>query len=402
MTYGAVAQSYSATHDDDHPARNAVPQNLFGAIALAVIALGCGWTLYANLAGTDHNAIVAGPTVTIATARPTPPTAAAARLHRQRSRPLTLPMKPTEPVRLVAPRVDVALLHRSSFFRRAADNLCPGRAGQVGPAAGRATACGPHRAQRTVADAAPCGPRISPLQAAAQRSNPLAAVADDPFEKLFGKREASGPALAYAAPDGGIFNNGKSLSPGIMPPNDGLTAIYDITARMVYLPDGTKLEAHSGLGPKMDDPRHVHVRMHGATPPHVYDLIPREALFHGVQALRLIPVGGEGAIFGRTGLLTHTYLLGPRGNSNGCISFKDYDAFLRAYQNGKVKRMVVVASINDPQLDLRIVERRPEKTVRTADRVHQDAAGGRPLSVGLQLIPCLAHQLIRAVVELVA
>ena len=56
---------------------------------------------------------------------------------------------------------------------------------------------------------------------------------------------------------------------------------------------------------------------------------------------------------------------GPRGDSNGCISFKDYDAFLHAYQNGKVKRVVVVASIDDPQLDLRMVERRPEKTVRT-------------------------------------
>lgn len=207
----------------------------------------------------------------------------------------------------------------------------------------------------------PAGLGSPSLQVAAPRSKTI----DDPFEKLFGKREPNGPALAYAAPDGGIFNNGKSLSPGILPPNDGMTAIYDITARTVHLPDGTKLEAHSGLGPKMDDPRHVNVRMHGATPPHVYDLIPREALFHGVEALRLIPVGGEGAIFGRTGLLTHTYLLGPRGDSNGCISFKDYDAFLRAYQNGKVKRMVVVASIDDPQLDLRIAERRPEKTVRT-------------------------------------
>jgi hypothetical protein len=201
------------------------------------------------------------------------------------------------------------------------------------------------------------------------RSKAVAAIADDPFEKLFGKREAAGPALAYAAPDGGVFNNGKSISPAILPPNDGLTAIYDIKASTVHLPDGTKLEAHSGLGPKMDDPRHVHVRMHGATPPHVYDLTPREALFHGVHALRLIPVGGEGAIFGRTGLLTHTYLLGPRGDSNGCISFKDYDVFLRAYQNGKVKRVVVVPSIDDPQLDLQLVERRPgktfERTVRT-------------------------------------
>ena len=36
----------------------------------------------------------------------------------------------------------------------------------------------------------------------------------------------------------------------------------------------------------------------------------------------------HGAIHGRTGLLTHTYLLGPNGDSNGCISFKDYDTFL--------------------------------------------------------------------------
>jgi hypothetical protein len=93
----------------------------------------------------------------------------------------------------------------------------------------------------------------------------------------------------------------------------------------------------------MDDPRYVHIKMHGATPPHTYDLVPREALFHGVQAIRLIPVGGEGAIFGRTGLLAHTYMLGPNGDSNGCVSFKNYGAFLRAFQSGKVKRLVVVA-----------------------------------------------------------
>ena len=39
--------------------------------------------------------------------------------------------------------------------------------------------------------------------------------------------------------------------------------------------------------------------------------------------------GGEGAIHGRTGLLAHTYMLGPNGDSNGCVSFRDYDAFLR-------------------------------------------------------------------------
>jgi hypothetical protein len=131
-----------------------------------------------------------------------------------------------------------------------------------------------------------------------------------------------------------------------MPPNDGLTAIYDISARTVYLPNGAKLEAHSGLRDKLDDPRYVHVKMWGATPPHTYDLAPRESLFHGVEALRLIPVGGEGEIFGRTGLLAHSFMLGPKGDSNGCVSFRNYEAFLRAYKNGVVKRLVVVARLS--------------------------------------------------------
>ena len=52
----------------------------------------------------------------------------------------------------------------------------------------------------------------------------------------------------------------------------------------------------------------------GVTPPHIYEFKPREALFHGVPALRLTPVGGEDKIFGRTGLLAHTYMLGPNGD----------------------------------------------------------------------------------------
>ena len=72
--------------------------------------------------------------------------------------------------------------------------------------------------------------------------------------------------------------------------DDGRTAIYDITARTVYLPSGRRLEAHSGFGGIMDNPRHVHVRMRGATPPNVYNLTLREQLFHGVRAIRLNPV----------------------------------------------------------------------------------------------------------------
>jgi hypothetical protein len=108
------------------------------------------------------------------------------------------------------------------------------------------------------------------------------------------------------------------------------------------MPDGTRLEAHSGLREYLDDPRYVHVRMRGPTPPSVYSLTPREALFHGVEALRLTPVGGAG-VFGRAGLLAHTYMLGPNGDSNGCVSFRDYQAFLQAYKRGEVRRLVVVA-----------------------------------------------------------
>ena len=126
---------------------------------------------------------------------------------------------------------------------------------------------------------------------------------------------------------------------------DRSTAVYDISAHMVYLPDGTKLEAHSGLGSKLDDPRSAQIRMRGVTPPHIYDLKPREALFHGVPALRLTPVGGEEAIYGRSGLLAHTYMLGPNGDSNGCVSFRDYNAFLNAYRNQGIKRLAVVARV---------------------------------------------------------
>ena len=96
-----------------------------------------------------------------------------------------------------------------------------------------------------------------------------------------------------------------------------------------------------GLGLAVD--ARIVERDRGATPPHLYELTAREELFHGVQALRLNPVGG-GGIFGRDGLLAHPYMLGPNGDSNGCVSFKNYDAFLQAFQNGVVKRLVVVAS----------------------------------------------------------
>ncbi|WP_245496309.1 DUF2778 domain-containing protein [Lichenibacterium ramalinae] len=165
------------------------------------------------------------------------------------------------------------------------------------------------------------------------------------LDRFFGAlKPSNGPTLAYASPEDGLFGR-----PAVVPSahdysRTPYTAVYDISAHTVYMPDGSKLEAHSGLGRMIDDPRHVAARNVGPTPPHVYDLTLRESLFHGVQALRLNPVGG-GGVFGRTGLLAHTFMLGPNGDSNGCVSFRDYASFLRAYQNGQVRRLVVVPGL---------------------------------------------------------
>ena len=178
------------------------------------------------------------------------------------------------------------------------------------------------------------------------------------IEKLFGLKPSSPPesALGYASLDStGSIAPTSRFSPGPSPTAG--TAVYDISARVVTLPSGERLEAHSGLGDKLDDPRFVHVRMRGATPPGTYELTEREKLFHGVRAIRLNPVGGSAAIHGRDGILAHTYMLGPNGDSNGCVSFKNYDRFLQAYLRGEVKRLVVVTGQGQDLLP-RIVNRR--------------------------------------------
>jgi hypothetical protein len=149
------------------------------------------------------------------------------------------------------------------------------------------------------------------------------------------------PKLASLGPVGGI---------GVKPadePHPPRTAIYDISARVVYLPNGERLEAHSGLGEHMDNPASSRIKMRGVTPPNTYTLKLREALFHGVQAIRMTPVDEE-KMFGRDGILAHSYMLGPNGASNGCVSFKDYPRFLRAFQRGEIERIVVVPRLGRP------------------------------------------------------
>jgi hypothetical protein len=149
---------------------------------------------------------------------------------------------------------------------------------------------------------------------------------DGILDKLFGDPDRAAKAVLAANPN---------------------TVLYDITKRVVYLPDGEKLEAHSGFGEWIDNPESMHRKNVGVTPPNVYAVSFREKPFHGVRALRMKPVG-SGNMYGRDGILAHSFLLGEAGASNGCISVKDYDKFLKAYEDGKFNQIIVLRSADEP------------------------------------------------------
>jgi Protein of unknown function (DUF2778) len=225
------------------------------------------------------------------------------------------------------------------------------RAALLGGPAPRVEAAPPAETAPT-ADATPPQPGIPmprPRPAVADAQTATAQADTEPrsddrsfFQKLSDFLPSGRIKLASLTPDSGLFGRAPDLAAlGY----DRQTAVYDITAHAVYLPSGLSLEAHSGMGGLRDDPEHVHQPMVGATPPATYELKPREKLFHGVAALRMTPLDGAG-IFGRSGLLAHSYMLGPNGDSNGCISIKNYDRFLKAYNDGEINRIVVVPSLS--------------------------------------------------------
>jgi hypothetical protein len=179
-----------------------------------------------------------------------------------------------------------------------------------------------------------------PLRPAVQvRTTALDAVRAPAFQLASASATPVGPseqrapsvALAYA--------------PASSSDTDNRTAIYDIAAHTVYMPNGDRLEAHSGLGERQDNPRYVRAKNRGPTPPNTYKLSLRERAFHGVRAIRMTPVD-EDKMFGRDGMLAHTYMLRARGHSNGCVVFSNYPAFLNAYLRGEVNQLVVVEHLD--------------------------------------------------------
>jgi hypothetical protein len=353
MTLVAEWRGSSRQYDLAYAVGHALPQRILGGAILACFASACAWAICTQLgAGTNTDVTAPRGDRLVATRGDELLHAFAAGLPAPRGNKLTL-LPPAGPVVAAA-----------SFDQRFVGMP---RALDLGailiPPLDEAAAPSPpehHLATRSEAPAVPRGfaPRLRrgwhPDDA--QADEQAAANPDNRpgiFQKLFGRPPSSifaklfgsSPSdvkLAYAATEGGVAGDSGSITSGLF---DRQTAVYDISAHMVYLPDGTKLEAHSGLGSALDDPNSARVRGRGVTPPDVYDLKPREALFHGVAALRLLPED-ESKVFGRAGFLAHSYMLGPNGQSNGCVSFKDYDAFLKAYENHEFTRLAVVDRID--------------------------------------------------------
>jgi hypothetical protein len=389
MSISISASGKSASHHSRRSSRKAFPNHVLGSAAVACLVLGCAWNLhvhvfgsniYPTIAGGNFDAPVIERSSVVAAVRPAPVTTNFAD---------ALP----EPAPVISPPLTVASISPLDFndrFGAAAPQSVEPRPQAEAPKLAsapplvevRKSADAPKLASLSAPVEAPKPKQIAPQPAPSKVAS--LAPATDPadakpangsgasvkdlaqrakaavmsiasggrsnmVEKLWGKEPSHGSLLSYASADASVTGSlPREQNPmlGGSAPYDRSTAVYDITARKVYLPDGTVLEAHSGLGAKLDDVRSAHVRMQGVTPPHIYELTPREALFHGVPALRLTPIGGEDKIFGRSGLLAHTYMLGPNGDSNGCVSFKDYYAFLDAYRNRGIKRLAVVARID--------------------------------------------------------
>ena len=381
------ASSQLAARNQRRSSRKFIPNHVFGSAAVAALVLGCAWNVYTNVFGASIYPTVAGgnfdaPVIrqkqsvaartpqaivnNVFAALPVPPPISSAPAAVASASTLRFddrfaaaspqavdPQPVAEAPRLASasPAVEVpkpADATKLASLSAPVETAKPNKAAQPPAPAKLASRAGADPAEARPAKRAGASVKDMAQRAKAAVMSIASGGRPSMVEKLWGKEPSHGPLLSYASADASVTGSiAREQNPmlGGSPPYDRSTAVYDISARKVYLPDGTVLEAHSGLGDKLDDPRYAHVRMRGVTPPHIYELKPREALFHGVPALRLNPIGGEDKIFGRDGLLAHTYMLGGNGQSNGCVSFKDYYAFLDAYRNRGIRRLAVVARV---------------------------------------------------------
>lgn len=349
MTVGTAWACNSAYYGRERLSGSALPQQIMGGAAAVCVAAVCAWTICVNVGGGSDAIAERADKLPI-------------NAHRADERAvMRLPQRVAADIGVTAFESRFSAAFPPGVFSWSAPIASGALTMPISPSVAT-TAGAPRQAGRRLAESPP-----AVLRRGHQRGNQLwrpdARIAradtdaqpDKPgfFEKIFGKTPQSvfaklfgsspaGATLAYANTEDSVAADTAGLTSGLY---DRQTAVYDISAHMVYMPDGTALEAHSGLGSRLDDPRYVAERDLGPTPPDIYELKPREQLFHGVAALRLIPVD-ERKVYGRSGLLAHTYMLGANGQSNGCVSFRDYDAFLHAYENHEITRLAVVTHID--------------------------------------------------------
>src|SRR5207248_11474869 len=174
--YCVDADGGSARHE--YEGRSAFPQKLFGAVALALIALACGWTLHANLFGTHDQDALPAPAITIVTAQPAAPEAGVTHVPWTAAKKRSL---------LTAPVFDIALLDstRALGLPVTFSQSVPLKSTLQAPRV-RVVQGVPLPTPR------PAEIRNPLLQAMAQRGKAVAATADSPFEKLFGKARERG------------------------------------------------------------------------------------------------------------------------------------------------------------------------------------------------------------------
>src|SRR6202022_484061 len=306
MSYSISASSnFAARHRSS--ARKAIPNHVFGSAAVACLVLGCAWTLYANVFGASVYPQLSSANLDSPVIKRPPALAIRSAPSAANNILAALP----EPAPVISAPASVPSGPSLSFDDRFAAAAPQGVAPKLAeapkpketsppPAPVQVAAIAPAPAPRP-AEARPAKKSGAAVRDMAQRAKAAVmsiASADKPsiFEKFWGKPQSQPSLLSFASADASVTGGlGKSQNPALggSAPYDRSTAVYDISAHTVYLPDGTKLEAHSGLGSELDDPRSARIRMRGVTPPHIYELKPREALFHGVPALRLTPIGGE-------------------------------------------------------------------------------------------------------------
>ncbi len=159
--------------------------------------------------------------------------------------------------------------------------------------------------------------------------------------------------LAYAPPSGQTENIQRGLFGRLFgQAAHNKTAIYDISAATVYLPSGEKLEAHSGI----------------ATCATIRAMLTRRcvALRHraliSFRCVKAYSTGSKQCVCSQPMVAirttatacwrTHTCCAGQ--DSNGCVVFKDYARFLRAFKRGEVNRMIVVTSMSSSSKPARI------------------------------------------------